>query len=90
MCDKIDKLKVWMTMRSRSATSSKVMEIKNLKFRFVWPVKISQRQVSPGEATILHVSPKFATVYDHVSFQWTLKVHGSANVVSKSSQRSND
>jgi len=29
-----------------------------------------------GENTILHISPKFATVHEHVSFQWTLKMHG--------------
>uniref|UniRef100_A0A1I7SA93 BTB domain-containing protein n=1 Tax=Bursaphelenchus xylophilus TaxID=6326 RepID=A0A1I7SA93_BURXY len=68
------------SMRARSSTDSEVKEIKNLKFRYVWPVRVSLRQLSPGEATILHVSPKFATVHDHVSFQWTLKVHGSANM----------
>uniref|UniRef100_A0A7E4WD85 BTB domain-containing protein n=1 Tax=Panagrellus redivivus TaxID=6233 RepID=A0A7E4WD85_PANRE len=49
-------------------------------FRYVWPVRVVQRQLNHNEAIILHVSPKFATVYDHVSFQWSVKMHGSANL----------
>ncbi|KAH7695008.1 Protein C07F11.2, partial [Aphelenchoides avenae] len=51
-----------------------------IRFRYVWPVKVSLRQLSPTEAIILHISPKFATVHDHVSFQWTLKMQGTANL----------
>ncbi|VDM25366.1 unnamed protein product [Toxocara canis] len=47
-------------------------------FRYVWVTRVSMRQLSPTEAIILAVSPKFATVYDHVSFQWSLKMHGTA------------
>ncbi|TKR92419.1 hypothetical protein L596_007074 [Steinernema carpocapsae] len=54
--------------------------IERVSFRYVWPVKVSMRMVNPAEAIILHVSPKFATVHDHVAFQWTLKMHGSANL----------
>lgn len=43
-------------------------------------MKVSLRQLSPTEAIILHISPKFATVHDHVSFQWTLKMQGTANL----------
>ncbi|KAI1697025.1 hypothetical protein Ddc_19988 [Ditylenchus destructor] len=53
---------------------------RNLGFRYVWPVKVTTRQLGENEAAILHISPKFATVYDHVSFQWTLKMHGTAYV----------
>ncbi|VDO22833.1 unnamed protein product [Haemonchus placei] len=35
------------------------------------------RAVSDDDAVILIVSPKFATVHDHVSFQWSLKIHGT-------------
>uniref|UniRef100_A0A9J2P9Y6 BTB domain-containing protein n=1 Tax=Ascaris lumbricoides TaxID=6252 RepID=A0A9J2P9Y6_ASCLU len=49
-------------------------------FRYVWVTRVSMRQLSPTEAIILAVSPKFATVYDHVSFQWSLKMHGTACV----------
>uniref|UniRef100_A0A915NJR9 MATH domain-containing protein n=1 Tax=Meloidogyne floridensis TaxID=298350 RepID=A0A915NJR9_9BILA len=49
----------------------------NLGFRYIWPVRVQLRQLGPnGENTILHISPKFATVHEHVSFQWTLKMHG--------------
>nr|CAD2168604.1 unnamed protein product [Meloidogyne enterolobii] len=62
--------------------SSKTSQInknnaKNLGFRYIWPVRVQLRQLGPnGENTILHISPKFATVHEHVSFQWTLKMHG--------------
>lgn len=39
--------------------------------------QISMRAVSDEESVILIVSPKFATVHDHVSFQWSLKIHGT-------------
>ncbi|KAK6731684.1 hypothetical protein RB195_007880 [Necator americanus] len=35
------------------------------------------RPVSDDESVILMISPKFATVHDHVSFQWSLKIHGT-------------
>uniref|UniRef100_A0A915DZG1 Uncharacterized protein n=1 Tax=Ditylenchus dipsaci TaxID=166011 RepID=A0A915DZG1_9BILA len=54
-------------------------ENKCLGFRYVWPVKVTTRQLSPNEAVILQIS-QIATVHDHVSFQWTLKMHGTADV----------
>lgn len=30
--------------------------------------------------TLLNISPKFVTVYDHVAFQWTIKLHTSKNL----------
>lgn len=51
-----------------------------LGFRYTWPVKISMRQLNPNETIILHISPKFAIVHDHIAFQWTLKMHGTADV----------
>uniref|UniRef100_A0A158PB92 MATH domain-containing protein n=1 Tax=Angiostrongylus cantonensis TaxID=6313 RepID=A0A158PB92_ANGCA len=45
-------------------------------FCYEWNTKISMRPVSDDDSVILIVSPKFATVYDHVSFQWSLKIHG--------------
>ncbi|KAK5980212.1 hypothetical protein GCK32_018541 [Trichostrongylus colubriformis] len=46
-------------------------------FCYVWNTKISMRAVSDNDSVILIVSPKFATVHDHVSFQWSLKIHGT-------------
>uniref|UniRef100_A0A914H1J3 BTB domain-containing protein n=1 Tax=Globodera rostochiensis TaxID=31243 RepID=A0A914H1J3_GLORO len=47
-------------------------------FRYVWPVRVSPRQLGPnGENTILHISPKFSTVHEHISFQWTMKMYGT-------------
>ena len=37
-----------------------------IEFRYVWPVRIVHRQLEPNEdqpKTILHISPKFATVH---------------------------
>nr|CAD2183693.1 unnamed protein product [Meloidogyne enterolobii] len=71
-------------LRNKQITnfSSKTSQISknnsnNLGFRYIWPVRVQLRQLGPnGENTILHISPKFATVHEHVSFQWTLKMHG--------------
>ena len=63
-----------------SLTSHK--HIEKISFRYVWPVRVVQRQLNHNEAIILHISPKFATVFDHVAFQWTIKMHGSASLVS--------
>lgn len=52
-----------------------------LKFRYVWPVNVSLKKVNSNEMTVLNISPKFATVFDHVSFQWTVKLHGTQNLV---------
>lgn len=38
------------------------------------------RTISPDESTILIISPKFATVHDHVSFQWSVKIHGTSGL----------
>ncbi|KAJ1347285.1 hypothetical protein KIN20_002311 [Parelaphostrongylus tenuis] len=46
-------------------------------FCYEWNTKISMRPVSDDDSVILIVSPKFATVHDHVSFQWSLKIHGT-------------
>ncbi|KAK6731683.1 hypothetical protein RB195_007880 [Necator americanus] len=46
-------------------------------FCYEWNTKISMRPVSDDESVILMISPKFATVHDHVSFQWSLKIHGT-------------
>ncbi|RCN30335.1 hypothetical protein ANCCAN_23892 [Ancylostoma caninum] len=46
-------------------------------FCYEWNTKISKRPVSDDDSVILIVSPKFATVHDHVSFQWSLKIHGT-------------
>ncbi|KAK0426435.1 hypothetical protein QR680_009708 [Steinernema hermaphroditum] len=54
--------------------------VERIGFRYVWPVRVQMRMVNPAEAIILHISPKFATLHDHVAFQWTLKMHGSANL----------
>uniref|UniRef100_A0A183C6E5 Tau95 domain-containing protein n=1 Tax=Globodera pallida TaxID=36090 RepID=A0A183C6E5_GLOPA len=52
--------------------------INQLGFRYVWPVRVSPRQLGPnGENTILHISPKFSTVHEHISFQWTMKMYGT-------------
>ncbi|GMT28924.1 hypothetical protein PFISCL1PPCAC_20221, partial [Pristionchus fissidentatus] len=48
-----------------------------LSFRYTWSVRINERQLSDEESCILHVSPKIATVHDHVSFQWNLRIHGT-------------
>uniref|UniRef100_A0A0N5CDF0 BTB domain-containing protein n=1 Tax=Strongyloides papillosus TaxID=174720 RepID=A0A0N5CDF0_STREA len=65
-----------------STPSSPKVEIKKdtLKFRYVWPVHVSLRRLSSFEYAIFHISPKFATVYERISFQWTLKIHGKANL----------
>lgn len=46
-------------------------------FRYLWTTRVAVRQLDSTEAMILQVSPKFATVYDHVAFQWSLKMRGS-------------
>ncbi|KAL3118541.1 hypothetical protein niasHT_000306 [Heterodera trifolii] len=49
-----------------------------LGFRYVWSVRVFPRRLGPnGENTILHISPKFSTVHEHISFQWTLKMYGT-------------
>ncbi|CAJ0919112.1 unnamed protein product, partial [Mesorhabditis belari] len=62
---------------SREPLSSAITGPQFISFNYVWPVKISLRTISVDDSVILHVSPKFATVYDHVSFQWSLKIHGT-------------
>jgi hypothetical protein len=52
-----------------------------LKFRYVWPVKVSLKKLNQNELTVLQVSPKWATVFDHVSFQWSLKLQQAQNLV---------
>uniref|UniRef100_A0A0K0E7V4 BTB domain-containing protein n=1 Tax=Strongyloides stercoralis TaxID=6248 RepID=A0A0K0E7V4_STRER len=65
-----------------STPSSPKVDLKKdtLKFRYVWPVHVSLRRLSSYEYAIFHISPKFATVYERISFQWTLKIHGKANL----------
>ncbi|CEF64511.1 Hypothetical protein SRAE_1000276500 [Strongyloides ratti] len=65
-----------------STPSSPKVELKKgtLKFRYIWPVHVSLRRLSSYEYAIFHISPKFATVYERISFQWTLKIHGKANL----------
>lgn len=63
-----------------SLTSTKTVE--KISFRYIWQFRILQRQLNHNEAIILQISPKFATVFDHVAFQWTIKLHGSASLVS--------
>ncbi|KAF8366543.1 hypothetical protein PRIPAC_84372 [Pristionchus pacificus] len=48
-----------------------------ISFRYTWTVRVNERQLSDEESCILHVSPKIATVHDHVSFQWNLRIHGT-------------
>lgn len=62
-----------------SSTDSLILD--KIKFRFMWPIRVMQRQLNHNDAIILHISPKFATAHDHVAFQWTVKMHGSANLV---------
>uniref|UniRef100_A0A0N4ZX87 BTB domain-containing protein n=1 Tax=Parastrongyloides trichosuri TaxID=131310 RepID=A0A0N4ZX87_PARTI len=65
-----------------STPSSPKVELKKetLKFRYVWPIHVALRRLSSYEYAIFHISPKFATVYERISFQWTLKIHGKANL----------
>ena len=56
--------------------------IERIGFRYSWTPKVTKRAVSAEEQVVLLVSPKFATVHDHVSFQWNLKVHGTTGSVS--------
>lgn len=65
--------------RQNSSPSTKNSE--KLGFRYIWPVKVSIRQLGRNETMILQISPKFATVHDHVSFQFTLKMHGTLKSV---------
>ena len=67
---------------SPETTASEPPKPDRIKFKYVWPVRILQRQLNHNDAIILHISPKFATAYGHVAFQWTVKMHGSANLVS--------
>ena len=67
---------------SHEKTASEESKSERIKFKYVWPVRILQRQLNHNDAIILHISPKFATAYGHVAFQWTVKMHGSANLVS--------
>lgn len=52
-----------------------------LKFRYVWPVKVSLKKLNQNEVTVLNVSPQIAAVFDHVSFQFSIKLHGTRNLV---------
>ncbi|VDN56593.1 unnamed protein product [Dracunculus medinensis] len=52
-------------------------QVDMIKFNYVWTTRVFVRNLSPTETVILQVSPKFATVYDGLSFQWSLKMHGS-------------
>uniref|UniRef100_A0AC35TU49 MATH domain-containing protein n=1 Tax=Rhabditophanes sp. KR3021 TaxID=114890 RepID=A0AC35TU49_9BILA len=57
-----------------------VQKKETVKFRFLWTVKVALRRLSSHEVAIFHISPKFATVYNHISFQWTMKINGKANL----------
>lgn len=57
-------------------------QVDMIKFNYVWTTRVFVRNLSPTETVILQVSPKFATVYDGLSFQWSLKMHGSTYLVS--------
>ncbi|CAD6186247.1 unnamed protein product [Caenorhabditis auriculariae] len=46
-------------------------------FCYVWTTKVTTRKMNDDDATILLVSPKFATVHEQVSFQWNLRVHAT-------------
>ena len=52
-----------------------------ITFRNVWSTRVFLRQLGTTEAVVLQVSPKFATVYEHIAFQWSLKMFGTAYVV---------
>uniref|UniRef100_A0A1I7XED5 BTB domain-containing protein n=1 Tax=Heterorhabditis bacteriophora TaxID=37862 RepID=A0A1I7XED5_HETBA len=52
--------------------------------------KVAMRAVSDEESVILQISPKFATVHDHVSFQWSLKIHGTTGRLNGSDDEIDD
>ncbi|CAG9532096.1 unnamed protein product [Cercopithifilaria johnstoni] len=52
-------------------------DIGRVSFKYIWTIKILMRQLNDNESVILHVSPKFATVYGQVAFQWSLQMHGT-------------
>uniref|UniRef100_A0AC35G934 MATH domain-containing protein n=1 Tax=Panagrolaimus sp. PS1159 TaxID=55785 RepID=A0AC35G934_9BILA len=75
-----------LTSSTTAATTPTIPKtIEKISFRYIWPVRVVQRQLNHNEAIILHISPKFATVFDHVAFQWTIKMHGSASLDSDES-----
>ncbi|VDL80912.1 unnamed protein product [Nippostrongylus brasiliensis] len=80
----------WNTKRSKCMTAQttpieqEVTPPSRIGFCYEWNTKISMRAVSDEESVILIVSPKFATVHDHVSFQWTLKIHGTTGRLNES------
>ncbi|CAI4230083.1 unnamed protein product [Auanema sp. JU1783] len=69
---------------SEATTSSTASPSTKISFRYVWITKIAKRPLSPDESVILVVSPKFATVYDHISFQWSMKIHGTTGKLTTS------
>uniref|UniRef100_A0A7I4XY26 BTB domain-containing protein n=1 Tax=Haemonchus contortus TaxID=6289 RepID=A0A7I4XY26_HAECO len=66
-----------MITQTDAPSKAEITSPSRIGFCYVWNTKISMRAVSDDDAVILIVSPKFATVHDHVSFQWSLKIHGT-------------
>ncbi|PIC55048.1 hypothetical protein B9Z55_000487 [Caenorhabditis nigoni] len=54
----------------------------NISFCYTWTTKLKTRKTADGEATILSISPKFATVHQLISFQWNIRIHATSEVVS--------
>ncbi|MFH4980489.1 hypothetical protein AB6A40_007198 [Gnathostoma spinigerum] len=54
----------------------------SISFRYHWITRTILRQLSNNETAVLQVSPKFATVHEHVAFQWSLKLNGSTCLTS--------
>lgn len=57
--------------------------VERIGFRYTWTPKVTLRPVNADEHVVLLVSPKFAIVHDHVSFQWNLKIQGTTGNVRK-------
>ena len=65
--------------QSRSQQKDPNSSADSVAFRYVWPVKVALLQVDPvGDSTILHISPKFATVYERKCFDICQFDHRSA------------
>ncbi|CAB3410558.1 unnamed protein product [Caenorhabditis bovis] len=61
----------------------------SISFCYIWTTKIKTRKTTDGEATILSISPKFATVHQSISFQWNVRVHATMALEDENSEDEN-
>ncbi|CAI2308181.1 unnamed protein product [Caenorhabditis sp. 36 PRJEB53466] len=73
-------MSVSSTPSSPSICGSPSSTATSISFCYTWTTKLKTRKTADGDATILSISPKFATVHQLISFQWNIRIHDTSEM----------